>query len=494
MTNNNVTKQLHWWMNDHCYNNKKHLWCSCKGKQCWEYSGLTSRFVEAHMKGIMKNIKGVYFIPCLHDATDFFGFRNGIMTDHPEWKERLQEMSIYGRQWQRLIKYYDECDKLAEQGKYKAITDIIKCFDITNSKLYYYNLKQSNNVHLKEYVIMGSIVPHGACDEFDICHSCIIKKIPNCYFSLKCEIYNKKSQCVGWNACNLYHPNVLTEEEDTTRISTIQKLETKICDNFNNYKMEYNNKMRELCDRYTNGEIIYENELPVIEDKKEKTIDMESFEELKKSIVLLKMKRPEFIDYILNNDICDDTHSDINTFVEGEYMHIKYETLYKYVTQLLGKIQHYNYLCNEHNINTENDNLLIINKLESYKEYIGNKYENAFCEEYKLHNEMQQYVKCNNSFRNVTYHYCPHYILYDEKDDRLNTDDFEIYSVEIDDPELRENNFGVFTCVVSFSKNHALHKNNRNDEFEVEYNDAIWSISEPIQFNTFYEEGLMNSQ
>ncbi len=120
---------------------------------------------------------------------------------------------------------------------------------------------------------------------------------------------------------------------------------------------------------------------------------------------------------------------------------------------------------------------------------------NEFAEEFKLHKNMENYVKENVSiFKNVTYHYCPHYILFDEKDDKNDTSNFKMYSVEIDDPRQQQLNWGIFTCIISISENHPLHKKNRvNDEWQKEFNGAMWSISDPIRKNFMYDEGIMNA-
>ena len=61
-----ITKQkLNIWAKSNCFKDKKNLWCSCADKECWEFSGLTSRFTEAHMKGILKNIIPNTILNCI---------------------------------------------------------------------------------------------------------------------------------------------------------------------------------------------------------------------------------------------------------------------------------------------------------------------------------------------------------------------------------------------------------------------------------------------
>ena len=69
-----------------------------------------------------------------------------------------------------------------------------------------------------------------------------------------------------------------------------------------------------------------------------------------------------------------------------------------------------------------------------------------------------------------------------------------MYSVEIDNPKQIED-YGIPTCIISITENHPLHnKNRKEDEFMKEFNGVKWSIiSNPIEFNVIYDEGLMNA-
>ena len=89
------------------------------------------------------------------------------------------------------------------------------------------------------------------------------------------------------------------------------------------------------------------------------------------------------------------------------------------------------------------------------------------------------------------YHYCPHYILLDEKDNKYDPEKFTMHSVEITGEKITT--WGIMTCIVSLSQNHKLHPKNHQDEFEVEFNDLIWTISDPIKKCVFYDEGLINA-
>ena len=99
-TSDKTIKALKKFYYTHCtHKEPKHLWCH---DDCFEYKGITSRFIESYMKGV--KVRNFRFIPMLYDATDFMRFHTGIMTDHPEWKARLPELAGYGREWQSLIK------------------------------------------------------------------------------------------------------------------------------------------------------------------------------------------------------------------------------------------------------------------------------------------------------------------------------------------------------------------------------------------------------
>lgn len=503
MTSQQTIQLLNYWKNINCFGNNKNLWCCCEDKQCWEFNGITSRFVEAHMKGIITNTTGICIIPCLYDVSDFNEFNNNIMKIHPEWKLRLPEMIKYGKEWQRLLKYYDECEQLIKERKYQKVDEIMSGFSEEKHRLYYYIMNETENIKLKEFLIMGSHVPRESEDEFDIYHSCIMDKFPNgIYFPILLKKFDINGENIGWDKCELYHPNKMNIiEEDDLQLTKISEFEKKFCNdfNFNEDKLNYNRKMRELYTKFINGQIINDEEIPNISFKTTK-YDIEYINKQKETInknILEIHKLIDIINIVNNEDITIDFIKNCDIYENVEPIHDKYLSLYIKTKNIKSINNHYIKICNEQGILIENyeDNNLLFEKLFICEKFFKQLYENEFVEEFKLHKNMENYVQENIMiFKNVTYHYSPHYILFDEKDDKNDTSNFKMYAVEIDDVRQQQRNWGIFTCIISISENHILHKKNRTeDEWDKEFNGGMWTISEPIKKNYMYEEGLMNA-
>ncbi len=82
----------------HCDHKTQFLWCN---DGCWEARGLSSREIESHMLGLKKSIPYLkHWTPV--DASDF-GRCVKLLNSHPEWKERLGEMTAYGYTWIKLV-------------------------------------------------------------------------------------------------------------------------------------------------------------------------------------------------------------------------------------------------------------------------------------------------------------------------------------------------------------------------------------------------------
>ena len=455
-----------------------HLWC--KGKCCWEFSGLSSRFTEMHMKGI--KARGVFYIPVPRDMSDFNGYHNGIMKKHPEWRARLKEMTKYGRGWQRFVKYYDECEAHANEGKYELLGEVMACFSKEQCKLYYYVFPASTpEVELKEYLVMGSMIPRKHSDEFDIAHCCVLDKLPKfCKLtnsklsSLGSDIYDASGKWTGWARCDLYHPEKREVVESNNRVEAISKFEHNFVDSFNSLSKSYDDKMLELYKRMKLGEYIKDDELPNRADDYKTTNTSVSKKEEIYNTLLQKLAD------------CSELLGTTEEFDCSDYDSDKCLEQYNKLSSLNSYIEYYNREAKEQ---THND---IIDKIQQLNTKLGEKYLSYFTEEIKVHDEMNNWIKYNpETFQNVVYHYCPHYVLYDEKDSGYD-DTFALYSVEIDDGV--NDTFGILTCLISISPNHILHPDNHPDDFEVDWMDMSWSVSgQPVSKCVYYEDGLMNA-
>jgi hypothetical protein len=493
MTEVNVKQRLTMFCATHClHGDIPHIWCN--RDTCWEFDGLTSRFTEGHM--LNKNFDPGMFLPMLHDKNDFCGFHTGIMTKHPEWKARLPEMAKYGRQWQRLIKYYDELEKYFTEGRMEALSELINAIDKNNNRLYSYVLPNDmENCTLKEYLIVGSMIPRDAYDEFDICHCCVTNKLPtdSKFDNIRCTIYDDKGNYKGSRSCELFHPDKLEVVSDIQRVKDASDNEDAFVKQFNEDedKKKYEDKMIELVRRYRNKEIILESELPTDKDHGKTDIQycMKYGEEIKK----LLEKLSEFINFP-----DDFTIENISPFT-------KY---YSDITNLLHNIKMFN-RYNE-NLNLQIEHVELIESIELFIKLVMEVYNGSYVNEISMHKEFEALMLSScETFSNVCYHYCPHYILYDEKHKDYDGD-FELYSAEIttiddfekepkdiDDLtlptiELVNDDTGIKTCLISITKDHFLYPG--EDDFEKEYNGMIWTVSSnAIEKCVVYEEGLMNA-
>lgn len=499
-TSNNTSKELEQWGQMHCTHEPPyHLWCT--GKKCWEFSGLSSRFTEMHMKGI--KARGLFHIPCPSDSSDFVGYSTGIMQKHPEWRARLREMTKYGREWQRFVKYYEQCEQLVNNGKYKSLEEVMSGFNQKKCKLYYYEFPENTpNVELKEYLIMGSVIPREHYDEFDICHQCVLSDLPEyeslsvdgCLTRTKSITYKRNGETNGWLTCTLHHPEKRNVTEDATRVSKISEAEHKFVDSFNDYRKPYDDKMLELYKRYKKSEYVADDELPNWNDHVEQT-KLADNENLYESI----NKKIEEHKNILNNEsISENMLKDI-------HLCVKYNTEFSSLRYLLDNFIKNNQIDDKY-IEDINKFTIMKDKCQQLMTILGNAYLNSFSAEIKLHNSMNNWVKDHSdTFTNVVYHYCPHYVLYDEKDNGYNPDEFTMHSVEIDD--FKNEHFGIMTCIISISKNHILHPDNKqmcseenvsNNDNESDCQDKKWMginwlVGDQIEKNVMYEEGLQNA-
>lgn len=461
----------------------------CNGSNCWEYEGMSSRLTEMHMKNI--KIKKLLYIPCPSDASDFVGYSQGIMKDHPEWKARLHEMKKYGKEWERFIKYYEDCEKLVQEGKYISVCDVMKTFNKKICKLYFYEFPQNTpTVELKEYLIMGSIVSHNNLDEFDIAHVCILNNLPQ-YQSINSDgylerltatSYNKNKTKNGWFTISLTHPNKLNDVSSDDEINKIINIEKKIVNVSKNINIPYDAKMLELYKRYKNREYVSESEIPKWHDYLEKSITQKNEDKLKS----INDKILEYNNILYNSDT----------------QNLNYEECVNYNIKLGCLKNEIKWFINDNkntDNNVKNEFNKINNQLQIQMTKLGNAYLNHYLDEIQMHNQLNEYVKNNSDiFSNLTYHYCPHYILYDEKDDGYDPELFSMHSVELDycnnndDNNFNDDNFGILTCIISISKNHVLHPDNSNGSVD-NWIGMNWTISDKINKCVVYEEGLQNA-
>ncbi len=91
--------------NINCDHKTKSLWCN---DGCWEAQGLSSREIESHMLGLNSTKPDLkHWTPV--DASDFSRCVK-LLDAHPEWKERLEEMKIYGYTWTKLVDNWTELE------------------------------------------------------------------------------------------------------------------------------------------------------------------------------------------------------------------------------------------------------------------------------------------------------------------------------------------------------------------------------------------------
>lgn len=475
MTSLKVKQELSQWYNTCCTHEKPyHLWCT--GKTCWEGYSLSSRFTEMHMKGI--KARGIYDIPIPNDCNDFIEYNNGIMKNHPEWKIRLNEMSIYGRKWQRFIKYYQECENLEKEGKYNTLEELIKCFNDTHCKLRYFTFPENTpNVEFKEYLIVGSLVPRKHCDEFDISNCCVVDKLPELDFC--CNFYDEKGKKIGWNRCYLQHPHKISETVSDDILNNIRKFEINFVDSFNNSRKIYNDKMLELYKKIQKGETIIDNELPIYINCINENNTSDKYEKIQNILQKNIIKCKHLIEIHLDN------------IFENMYTLEEQLNNYEMLHSLIG---YCNFFCYEFKSFQEyEEEIEKITNLKNNAEQLQKKfkelYMNNFTNEIKMHNEIEKWIESNPvTFKNITYHYCPHFILYDEKDNGY-TEEFEMYSVEI-----CNDNLGIISlCLISISKNHILHPFNKDKNGDlVDWMNISFLVSDQIKKCSYYEEGLMN--
>jgi hypothetical protein len=444
---------------------------------------MTSRFTEMHMKKI--KARGVFIIPFLRDSVDFVGYHNGIMTKHPEWRARLGEMVKYGREWQRFVKYYDHCVKLMENKNYTELEEVLSWFDINICKLNYYEFpKDTSNVLLKEYLIIGSVIPRYHIDEFDIYPQCVIDKLPiyessneNYLIKTRAILYNKHGLSTGWTQCTLYHPDKRYIKNNSGEIEQRSKLEMEFVNYINDNYIQYNLKMLELVLKRNKGEKIMLNEIPdynnYSDDKKNIVVKL-TYDDIKKILESNHLLTSEITDELINNQ---DSCSKINS------------TLYSLKCKLENFIKNNKTEYNNHI--TELDDKL--NKINDLIKYFEKTYLDKYANEILVHQQMNEFVKNNcEIFSNIVYHYCPHYILYDEKDKEYNENDFNMCSAQIRYKSDNEK-YDPMTCLLSISNNHYLHPNNNPEIYIKKWMGIEWVISKPIKKYIIYDEGLCNS-
>ena len=498
MTSIETKNKFKIWSMINCYKDYKNLWCSCE-TNCWKYKGLSSRFVEAHMKDLIKDnkVKGIITIPYPRDINDFYGFNNGIMKEHPEWKERLPEMIKYGKNWQTFIKNYVECKRLINEKKYYAINKTLSnCNSLTN-KLLVHEMEETEYIKLKEYVIMCSVNPNEMYDETDLGHTAIMCKFPK--LPVFTNSYDKEGKIRSSITVNLFHPDYYDNIYNDLDIKSNMDKESEICDNFNkdSSRIEYNNKMRVLYERYLDGEIINDEEVPVLEIK-EKEYDINYILDYKEKINEKMIEIKSLIDILNSIDkesITIEFVKNIDVYNNEKIIYERYLELFIKITEIKNEYDFYEKICKKTDLINENIDDELIVKMLICVDCLKELYMNEFKDEYKLIKDMDNYVKENLEIcYSNTFHYCPNYILFDEKDDKNDLSNFKMYSVEIDNPKQIED-YGIPTCIISITENHPLHnKNRKEDEFMKEFNGVKWSISEnPIEFNVIYDEGLMNA-
>ena len=105
-------------------------------------------------------------------------------------------------------------------------------------------------------------------------------------------------------------------------------------------------------------------------------------------------------------------------------------------------------------------------------------------EEIKIvHSKMEEYAKTNDFYTSY-YDYIDHYLL-PYNNEEINKD--EIYYAMI---YLYDELIGSF--LISLPSSHPLHPSNKCD-YEIEFDNVKWVVSSMIEFNKFYDEGVINN-
>ncbi|AYV86806.1 MAG: hypothetical protein Sylvanvirus10_3 [Sylvanvirus sp.] len=104
------------------------LWCD--ERKCFEAEGLSSRFIEAHMKN-MKVFDLRVFEPV--DAEDF-SKNYVLLKNHPEWIGRLQELQSKSTYWRLLIDNWTILERLYELQDLHQLTRYMKDLRNDNTK------------------------------------------------------------------------------------------------------------------------------------------------------------------------------------------------------------------------------------------------------------------------------------------------------------------------------------------------------------------------
>jgi hypothetical protein len=449
MTSIDIKQRLENWATFHCtHKGKISMLCN----SCWEYKGISSRFVERHMKNI-----DVKFLlkSCPSDLQDFCGFHEGIMKDHPEWRERILEMGKYTRDWYRFSRNYETMASLYENNNLEFLqTHIDNIVHIKGELLFRKLEEEKNKIELLEQVIVCSFVPQKIYDQFDISHIAIMKKVEN--ENILCKEYSKDGKYCGSFYNKLINP---LEEKKTITKNDIRKLkdsEQMFCDSFNGDVYNFDEDMCKIYNDYKNGKTI-EN-LPDINDYHK--IDENQIENLRKSI-------DEF-------EIID--NFDILSIEEIKNYRRKLNTITSSIDRL-------NWLLEKSKLPKE-----FIDLKDTLKGMV-NILTSIINEEYKNENEFLTTLDSGlkeqcEIFSSLAFNYCPHYVFFDEKDDGYDPETFKMHAVEflVDIPTT----MGFQFLIVSFSQNHKLNTIHEIDGVQC-------TISDPIEFNTYYDEGMLNA-
>ena len=115
----------------------------------------------------------------------------------------------------------------------------------------------------------------------------------------------------------------------------------------------------------------------------------------------------------------------------------------------------------------------------------------------KIYDKMENYIlKDPKTWRTCSFHYCPHYKLFDNlilADNESTTYEMFVADIYPLDPNINTE-WKLGMCLISISKNHVLHPSNKlKDVLEIEYNGVKWVVSaDPFKLYTYYEDGLIN--
>jgi hypothetical protein len=457
---------------------------------CWEGKGSSSRFLERHM--LNKRAKGVIFKLCPSDSDDFSRLYDLFLL-HPEWKERLDEMKIYGEEWTAFVNNYSLYERYFIGGYLIELDNLMRGINTLPLPI----VDLSNNPYIKKenYFYIGSLIPQ----EFDeLMPSVIFSKVPE---MIKTKIYKKE---------NVYERNLRIRNSKPKSCDIKEKMHNLSQKN----QMERNELAYKMAKKISEGQEVTREEIKESKSKERGTDFFHSFlpefQEMLNSWLQLynttiNVHRTNVdtdtmnvntdtmnVDTNTTNVDTDTTNVDTDTMnVNTDTMNVNTDTTNENTEKVMEELKEGAEQLRSLSIFFPEVNLDEVNSfLSAHKE--------NYNEEIKVHEEMEDFIKENTDvWSNISYSTCPHYILTNENEEEnverkmyfatLVRDDVKDGVRDVVRDDVRDDE--IFYALVSLSDYfHEIIK----DDFE--WQGFTWSLSlSPVQTNIFYDEGIMNA-